>query len=292
MSDSSAPQTGGRRRRSDGRSSLSAVGRHTDASAVDLSRFHHGAAWVTVACCVAACGPAGLRWLRVAQREHYLAGSVSRFAGRWWASTPATVSLAPSSPWPPRRHRSRGPFAGVVVAAVVAARTARSVAAGADLAAGLDPAPPGAGRRVGGARSGHRGRRGGQWAGRHPSPWWPRWPFRCWSTWPVWSRPRSSTACRPTSSTRRQPDCAGWPRRWWASPGPTGRRRPRVTSPLWSARPAPWWPPRPASTTGPVWPGPSTSTWPTAPRCSWPRWAPTAPGRSPTYAVGAHRASP
>ncbi len=86
---------------------------------MDLSRFHHGAAWVTVAFCVAACGPAGIRWLRVAQREHYLAGSVSRFAGRWWVSTPATLSLAAvavaaaaaSVPWP---------VAGVVVAAVVA----------------------------------------------------------------------------------------------------------------------------------------------------------------------------
>lgn len=28
---------------------------------------------------------AGLRWLRVAQREHYLPGSVSRFAVRWWS---------------------------------------------------------------------------------------------------------------------------------------------------------------------------------------------------------------
>ncbi len=28
---------------------------------------------------------AGFRWLRVAQREHYLAGSVSRFAWRWWS---------------------------------------------------------------------------------------------------------------------------------------------------------------------------------------------------------------
>ncbi|MBI3256701.1 MAG: hypothetical protein HYZ59_02820, partial [Actinobacteria bacterium] len=27
---------------------------------------------------------AALRWLRVAQREHYLSGSVSRFALRWW----------------------------------------------------------------------------------------------------------------------------------------------------------------------------------------------------------------
>jgi UDP-N-acetylmuramoyl-tripeptide--D-alanyl-D-alanine ligase len=61
--------------------------------AVDLSRFHHGLAWVTVVCGVAACGPAGVRWLRVAQREHYLAGSVTRFAGRWWRSTPANALL-------------------------------------------------------------------------------------------------------------------------------------------------------------------------------------------------------
>jgi UDP-N-acetylmuramoyl-tripeptide--D-alanyl-D-alanine ligase len=30
----------------------------------------------------------------VAQREHYLAGSVSRFAGRWWRTTPPDVALA------------------------------------------------------------------------------------------------------------------------------------------------------------------------------------------------------
>lgn len=30
----------------------------------------------------------GLRWLRVAQREHYLAGSVMRFARRWWPLGP------------------------------------------------------------------------------------------------------------------------------------------------------------------------------------------------------------
>src|ERR1700736_4657180 len=30
----------------------------------------------------------GLRWLRVAQREHYLAASVMRFARRWWSLGP------------------------------------------------------------------------------------------------------------------------------------------------------------------------------------------------------------
>lgn len=37
----------------------------------------------TVACLVAS-ALAGARWLRVAQREHYLAGSCTRFAIRWW----------------------------------------------------------------------------------------------------------------------------------------------------------------------------------------------------------------
>ena len=87
---------------------------------MDLSRFHHGVAWVTVACCVAACVPAGLRWLRVAQREHYLAGSVLPFAGRWWRSTPANAALAAAAAV--AAVVSIGyPVAGVVVAASVAA---------------------------------------------------------------------------------------------------------------------------------------------------------------------------
>jgi len=35
----------------------------------------------------------GVRWLRVAQREHYIAGSVTRFAIRWWASRPVNELL-------------------------------------------------------------------------------------------------------------------------------------------------------------------------------------------------------
>jgi UDP-N-acetylmuramoyl-tripeptide--D-alanyl-D-alanine ligase len=34
-----------------------------------------------------------LRWLRVAQREHYLGGSVSRFAVRWWTSSLGSIAL-------------------------------------------------------------------------------------------------------------------------------------------------------------------------------------------------------
>ena len=36
---------------------------------------------------------ASMRWLRVAQREHYLAGSVTRFAWRWWTGAPDNVVL-------------------------------------------------------------------------------------------------------------------------------------------------------------------------------------------------------
>jgi UDP-N-acetylmuramoyl-tripeptide--D-alanyl-D-alanine ligase len=38
--------------------------------------------------------PAGARWLRVAQREHYLPGSTIRFAWRWWALRPPAPALA------------------------------------------------------------------------------------------------------------------------------------------------------------------------------------------------------
>ncbi|HEY5097504.1 MAG TPA: Mur ligase family protein, partial [Acidimicrobiales bacterium] len=90
------------------------------AALVGPERLHQGVAWITVALCVLACLPAGLRWLRVAQREHYLGGSVSRFAWRWWRTTPANVALAVAvaaagvaSVW--------WPLAGVLVAVGVAA---------------------------------------------------------------------------------------------------------------------------------------------------------------------------
>jgi len=49
--------------------------------------------WALLAACLLASIPAGLRWLRVAQREHYLAGAVATFAGRWWTSGIANASL-------------------------------------------------------------------------------------------------------------------------------------------------------------------------------------------------------
>ena len=46
---------------------------------------------VAVAAGLAAAALAGLRWLRVAQREHYLPGAASRFAARWWWLGPNRV---------------------------------------------------------------------------------------------------------------------------------------------------------------------------------------------------------
>ena len=44
---------------------------------------------------IAAAVAGGLRWLRVAQREHYMQGSVFRFARRWWrSSVPNMILLA------------------------------------------------------------------------------------------------------------------------------------------------------------------------------------------------------
>jgi UDP-N-acetylmuramoyl-tripeptide--D-alanyl-D-alanine ligase len=44
--------------------------------------------WLLALACALAAVPAGLRWLRVAQREHYLAGEVTIFANRWRRSSP------------------------------------------------------------------------------------------------------------------------------------------------------------------------------------------------------------
>jgi len=49
--------------------------------------------WALIAVSVVATIPAGLRWLRVAQREHYLPPSVATFAARWWTSSPANIAL-------------------------------------------------------------------------------------------------------------------------------------------------------------------------------------------------------
>ena len=49
----------------------------------------------SLACILAAAAALGgsARWLRIAQREHYITGSVTRFAIRWWISRPLNVVL-------------------------------------------------------------------------------------------------------------------------------------------------------------------------------------------------------
>ena len=42
--------------------------------------------WLVILACGTAAVPAGVRWLRIAQREHYLPPAVSRFSVRWWTA--------------------------------------------------------------------------------------------------------------------------------------------------------------------------------------------------------------
>ena len=49
--------------------------------------------WLLAAVCAAVSVPSGLRWLRIAQREHYLAPSVSKLAWRWWSAGPLNLAL-------------------------------------------------------------------------------------------------------------------------------------------------------------------------------------------------------
>ncbi len=68
---------------------------------------------------VAGIAASSLRWLRVAQREHYLAGSATRFAARWWRSTPFDVAALAVG------------LAGLAVSAFVAALAVVPAAVGA-----------------------------------------------------------------------------------------------------------------------------------------------------------------
>ena len=50
--------------------------------------------WLVLIACGTAAFPSGLRWLRIAQREHYLAPAVGRFSVRWWTAGYANWGLA------------------------------------------------------------------------------------------------------------------------------------------------------------------------------------------------------
>ena len=103
-------------------------------------------AWLATGVAVLALVPAGSRWLRVSQREHYLPGAVVRFAIRWWSSRRTDVGLvlagfagvALSFRWPiaalaPATVAAVGPLHLSVrgrTAPLVATRRLRSLAAG------------------------------------------------------------------------------------------------------------------------------------------------------------------
>ncbi len=72
---------------------------------------------VAVASVLAALG--ALRWLRVAQREHYLAGSATRFALRWWASSFNPLLLIAGVALGSAAILTANPWSGAAAAAVV-----------------------------------------------------------------------------------------------------------------------------------------------------------------------------
>ena len=209
-----------------------------------------GVAWITVGCCVAACVPSGLRWLRVAQREHYLAGSVSPVR-------PALVAMTPSTRSWPRCPGAAGASVGWPVAGVATPSwwrpAARPLLPGEDVAAGLDPAP----RALAAV-----------WAaleavvvvlgvaiGPVPLAGWPLCvvpllvDLPAAITAPLERRLAAHYVAEAAARLRRVAPTVV------AITGPTERRRPRATSPI-SRPPGRWWPRRPASTTGRAWPGP------------------------------------
>ena len=74
---------------------------------------------VALAVCVLAIACANLRWFRVAQREHYLAGAAVRFWLRWASSTPINIGLAIVAA-AAAAATTVAPAAAVMTAAVVA----------------------------------------------------------------------------------------------------------------------------------------------------------------------------
>lgn len=61
--------------------------------ALDFARQDGALGYGLCAIVVIACSIGAIRWLRVAQREHYLPGSCTRFARRWWLGDPLNATL-------------------------------------------------------------------------------------------------------------------------------------------------------------------------------------------------------
>jgi UDP-N-acetylmuramoyl-tripeptide--D-alanyl-D-alanine ligase len=75
--------------------------------------------WAVLAAAVVSIGIGGMRWLRIAQREHYLPGSVSAFTLRWWLSAPGDITLLIVGLFALAASPVSG-FGGLAVAVVVA----------------------------------------------------------------------------------------------------------------------------------------------------------------------------
>ena len=238
---------------------------------------------------------AGIRWLRVAQREHYLPGAASRFAA-------ALVDAGPPSAWrrPGRRWSACRP--GLAVAGHRLGHRRwwwRPVRPASDCGVGRSPL---AWTR----RAADPGRRLARPRRRRP------WRRRC--------RRRASDRVVAAAAGRRRPR----PRRPGVLPSParSSERRPAAMSPRPAASAAGGpdrgghhrllredrhqgirRPPggrfedgrgQPGQLQQPGRPGPGGQREPgrRAPRSSWPRWAPTARARSPSSAPGSSPTSP
>ncbi len=186
--------------------------------------------------------------MRVAQREHYLPGSVLRFAGRWWLGSPTdgalgavAVAAAVAAWW--------WPVVAVVCAAAAALGPPRPRRPGTHRAAALDEAPADLGRRLGRSSPARSCWPGGSSASRRLSPRPSPSSLRSSSIWRWrWSHP--SSVDWPIGYVQRPPPA--WPGSGppsWPSPDPSGRRRRRTMSPSWSGPLARSSPRRPASTT-------------------------------------------
>ena len=231
------------------------------------------------------------RWLRVAQREHYLPGSVGRFALALVG--PAAAGIRRWRPWPWRPWGSASVPRLAAVAAVVGHRGPRRLdAAGPHSPLAWTARLSDLGRHCRGDRCGASWRRvslAGLRRGASPRVW-PSW-LRWWWTGRLADQADRSTPVGSVSPPSRQPSCTRSAPTVVAITGSYGK----TTTKGYVAhlcRGADGGASPRASTTGPVWPGPSTRTWSRARRSSWPRWAPTGRARSPRCVHGSARTSP
>ena len=225
-----------------------------DAVMLGAVTLGHGGRGAVIAVAAVAIALSGLRWLRVAQREHYAPEAASRFALRWWTATPvnalalvaALAGLVAGDRWAlgPWSRRWWWPWGRPASGSRGAAPRCGGRAGCAHWPwCGASSRPPPSRPAPGGGRD--------LWPRRRP-----RWWRRPWSTW---------RACS------RRPSSADWARCTWpaaarlAAGAPDRRRHHRLLRQDHDQglRGPPGGRPshgdghaRPASTTAPGWPAP------------------------------------